>query len=149
MRRMHGAVWSPSVVLSRPHHQPVSSPCLLYGTPLTIHLPQFPALQLGIQNCHPFRKFNQSDSRSEFLCVAWATRIHSKRLMRALITKSKPLDILFCSLADISIRLGHIGDQAFALVMTDLIQDRYPYLRVGPASVRLCAVIRLGSCLSW
>jgi len=30
--------------------------------------------------------------------------------------------------------LGHIGDQAFALAMTDLIRVRYPYLRVGPAS---------------
>ncbi len=40
-------------------------------------------------------------------------------------------------------RLGQIGDQVFALAITDLIQDRYPYLRVGSASVRQCAVFAL------
>ncbi|KAH9987218.1 hypothetical protein BJV77DRAFT_950439 [Russula vinacea] len=44
--------------------------------------------------------------------------------------------------------LGQIGDQVFSLAVTDLIQDRYPHLRVGPASVRQCAIIRIGSCLS-
>lgn len=34
-----------------------------------------------------------------------------------------------------------IGDQVFALAITDLIRDLYPYLRVGPASVRQSAVI--------
>ena len=34
-----------------------------------------------------------------------------------------------------------IGDQVFALAITDLIQDLYPHLRVGPASVRQSAVI--------
>ncbi|KAH9979714.1 ribonuclease III domain-containing protein [Russula compacta] len=29
---------------------------------------------------------------------------------------------------------GHIGDQVFGLVITDLIQGLYPHLRVGPAS---------------
>jgi len=29
---------------------------------------------------------------------------------------------------------GHIGDQVFALAVTDLIQQLYPHLRVGPAS---------------
>jgi len=33
-------------------------------------------------------------------------------------------------------RLGHIGDQAFGLAITDLIQALYPHLHVGPASVR-------------
>jgi len=28
----------------------------------------------------------------------------------------------------------HLGDQVFALAVTDAIQERYPYLRVGPAS---------------
>jgi dsRNA-specific ribonuclease len=40
------------------------------------------------------------------------------------------------------VRLGQIGDQVFALAITDLIQDLYPHLRVGPASVRQSAVIR-------
>ena len=39
-------------------------------------------------------------------------------------------------------RLGHIGDQVFALAITDIIQALYPYLRVGSASVRQSAVIR-------
>lgn len=42
-------------------------------------------------------------------------------------------------------RLGHIGDQVFALAITDLIQELHPHLRVGPASVRQSAVIRNGS----
>jgi len=29
---------------------------------------------------------------------------------------------------------GHLGDQVFALAVTDAIQNRYPHLRVGPAS---------------
>ncbi|KAF8492174.1 ribonuclease III domain-containing protein [Russula emetica] len=29
---------------------------------------------------------------------------------------------------------GHLGDQVFALAVTDAIQKRYPHLRVGPAS---------------
>ena len=45
-------------------------------------------------------------------------------------------------------RLGQIGDQVFSLAVTDLIQDLYPHLRVGPASVRQCAVIRIGPCIS-
>src|SRR5258708_1465563 len=44
--------------------------------------------------------------------------------------------------AEVSVRLGHIGDQVFALVITDLIQGLYPHLRVGPASVRQSPVIR-------
>jgi hypothetical protein len=44
-------------------------------------------------------------------------------------------------------RLGQIGGQVFGLVVTDLIQDLYPYLRVGPASVRQCVVIFIGPCL--
>ena len=34
-------------------------------------------------------------------------------------------------------RYGHIGDQVFALAVTDSIQELYPLLRVGPASVGL------------
>lgn len=45
-------------------------------------------------------------------------------------------------------RLAQIGDQAFGLVVTDLIQDLYPHLRVGRASVRQCALIRTKSCFS-
>ncbi len=33
-------------------------------------------------------------------------------------------------------RLGHIGDPVFGLVVTNLIQELYPRLRVGPTSVR-------------
>jgi hypothetical protein len=36
-----------------------------------------------------------------------------------------------------------MGDQVFAWAVTDLIQQLYPRLRVGPASVRRCAVIPL------
>jgi hypothetical protein len=43
--------------------------------------------------------------------------------------------------------LGQIGVFVFGLVVTDLIQDLYPHLRVGYASVRQCAVIRIGPCL--
>jgi hypothetical protein len=32
----------------------------------------------------------------------------------------------------------------FGLAVTDLVQQLYPYLRVGPASVRRCAVIPFG-----
>lgn len=46
-------------------------------------------------------------------------------------------------------RLGHIGDQVFALAITDLIQELHPHLRVGPASVRQSAVIRNGSHLTF
>jgi dsRNA-specific ribonuclease len=52
--------------------------------------------------------------------------------------KSKPDTILLDYLAEVSVRLAHIGDQVFGLVVTDLIQDLYPYLRVGHASVRHC-----------
>ena len=45
-------------------------------------------------------------------------------------------------------RLGQIGDQVFSLTVTDLIQELYPHLRVGPASVRQFVVIRIGPCLS-
>ena len=44
-------------------------------------------------------------------------------------------------------RLGQIGDQVFSLTVTDLIQELYPHLRVGPASVRQFVVIRIGPCL--
>jgi hypothetical protein len=36
-------------------------------------------------------------------------------------------------------RFGHIGEQVFALAVTDLIQELYPLLRVGPASVGLAS----------
>jgi hypothetical protein len=42
-------------------------------------------------------------------------------------------------------RLGQIGDQVFGLAITDLIQDLYPYLRVGPASV--CQCLSFALCL--
>jgi dsRNA-specific ribonuclease len=45
-------------------------------------------------------------------------------------------------------RLAQIGDQVFGLVATDLIQDLYPHLRVGRASVRQCALIRIEPRLS-
>jgi dsRNA-specific ribonuclease len=44
-------------------------------------------------------------------------------------------------------RLAQIGDQVFGLVVTDLIQNLYPYLRVGRASVRQCAVNGTGPSL--
>ena len=37
-------------------------------------------------------------------------------------------------------RFGHIGDQVFALAVTDLIQELYPHLR---AAVGLCTIILL------
>jgi hypothetical protein len=45
-------------------------------------------------------------------------------------------------------RLGHIGDQVFGLAVTNLIQDLYPHLRVGPASVRQYSTIHLESSLT-
>ena len=59
------------------------------------------------------------------------------KVIPAPITKSEsPLIIPFNYSAEVSERLGMIGDQVFALAITDLIQDLYPHLRVGPASVR-------------
>jgi dsRNA-specific ribonuclease len=40
-------------------------------------------------------------------------------------------------------RFGLIGDQVFGLAVTDLIQQLYPNLRVGPASVSRCVVVPL------
>lgn len=34
-------------------------------------------------------------------------------------------------------RSGHVGDPVFALAVTDFIQKLYPFLCVGPTSVRL------------
>ncbi len=42
-------------------------------------------------------------------------------------------------------RFGHLGDQVFALAVTDAIQELHPHLRVGPASVSRCAVFPLSS----
>ena len=67
---------------------------------------------------------------------------------RVQITKSKLVAILLGYLAEVCMRLAQIGDQAFGLVVTDLIQNLYPYLRVGRASVRQCTLIRIGPCLS-
>jgi dsRNA-specific ribonuclease len=55
--------------------------------------------------------------------------------------KSKPVAIPLDYVAEVSMRLAHIGDQVFGLVVTDLIQNLYPYLRVGRASVRHRAVL--------
>jgi dsRNA-specific ribonuclease len=33
-------------------------------------------------------------------------------------------------------RLVNLGDQVFGLVVTDLIRETFPYLCVGPSSVR-------------
>jgi dsRNA-specific ribonuclease len=49
--------------------------------------------------------------------------------------------LLFFHFVKSASRLGHIGDQVFGLALTNLIQDRYPHLRVGPASVRRYSVI--------
>jgi hypothetical protein len=38
--------------------------------------------------------------------------------------------------AETSIRLVNLGDQVLGLAITDLIRDQYPYLCVGPSSVR-------------
>lgn len=35
-------------------------------------------------------------------------------------------------------RLEHVGDQVLGLIVTDLLQSEYPYLRVGPSTVRSC-----------
>ena len=70
------------------------------------------------------------------------------KAIRASITRSKPVAIPLDYLAEVTMRLGQIGGQVFGLVVTDLIQDLYPYLRVGPASVRQCVVIFIGFCLS-
>jgi hypothetical protein len=60
------------------------------------------------------------------------------KVIPAPITKSEsPLTMIPLNYsAEVSVRLGMIGDQVFALAITDLIQDLYPHLRVGPASVR-------------
>ena len=61
------------------------------------------------------------------------------------ITKSKSLlHMLLYYLAEASMRLAQIGDQAFGLTVTDLIQNLYPYLRVGRAAVRQCVSSALG-----
>ena len=62
------------------------------------------------------------------------------KVIQAPIMKSKPIVILLNYLAKV-FRLAQIGDQAFGLAVTDLIQDLYPYLRVGPAAVRQWAII--------
>jgi len=59
-------------------------------------------------------------------------------------TKSKPDAIPPVLLADVSIRLGYIADQAFGSVITDIIEALCPHLRVGPASVRQCTIMRQG-----
>jgi ribonuclease-3 len=41
-------------------------------------------------------------------------------------------------------RWAHIGDQVVSLVVTDLIQELHPRLRVGPTSVRRCIVLCVG-----
>ena len=70
------------------------------------------------------------------------------KVIRAPITKSKSVAIPLDYLAEVVMRLGQIGGQVFGLVVTDLIRDLYPYLQVGPASVRQCVVIFTGPCLS-
>jgi len=67
------------------------------------------------------------------------------RTIRAPITKSDLVSIGSDRLAEVLVRLGHIGDQVIGLTITDLIQSLYPYLRVGPASVRRLAVVRIKS----
>ena len=42
-------------------------------------------------------------------------------------------------------RLEHVGDQVLGLIVTDLLQSEYPYLRVGPSTVRIvcsCLIFR-------
>jgi hypothetical protein len=34
-------------------------------------------------------------------------------------------------------RLEHVGDQVLGLIVTDLLQSQFPYLRVGPSTVRI------------
>jgi len=67
------------------------------------------------------------------------------RTIRAPTTKSELVSIGSDRFADVLVRLGHIGDQVFGLAVTDLIQRLYPYLRVGPTSVRRLAVVRIKS----
>ena len=119
------------------------------STPLSILHQHSPAFQS--EYCRPFRKFDLSRFGSAFSpTAAWLGRtgIASRhlRVIRAPIMKSKPIAIPLGYLADVSMRLAQIGDQAFGLAVTDLIQDLYPYLRVGPASVRQCALISIGHC---
>ena len=66
------------------------------------------------------------------------------KVIQAPIMKSKPVAIPPEYVAEASIRLAQIGDQIFGLVVTDLIQNLYPYLRVGRASVRQFVVNTLG-----
>ena len=115
-----------------------SFPCP-QSTPLSILPQDCPAFRS--EYCHPFRKFDLSRFGSAFLpTAAWLVRTSMAsrhlRVIRAPIMKSKPVAITLRYLADVCMRLAQIGDQAFGLAVTDLIQDLYPYLRVGPASVR-------------
>jgi hypothetical protein len=125
--------------------------CLPQNTPP----PTLPLHFLALQPEHfpPFRKFGLGRLGSSFLpTAAWLGRTSTTsrhlKVIRAPITKSKPVAIPFEYLAEVAMRLGQIGDQVFSLAVTDLIQDLYPHLRVGYASVRQCVVIRVGPCLS-
>lgn len=129
---------NPFYSASPPVHFPPSLPCP-QNTPLSI-LPQH-STAFQSEYCRPFRKFDLSRFGSAFSpTAAWLGRTSMAsrhlRVIRAPIMKSKPVAIPLCYVVDISMRLAQIGDQAFGLAVTDLIQDLYPYLRVGPASVR-------------
>lgn len=128
---------------------PPSLPCP-QSTPLSI----FPQHSLASQweYCHPFPKFDLSRFGSAFSpTVVWLGRTgmasRHLKVIRAPTMKSKLIAVLLGYLAKV-FRLAQIGDQAFGLTVTDLIQDLYPYLRVGPAAVRQWAPICTGPRLS-
>ena len=131
---------------------PVLSPSL--RCPQSTHPSILPQHSLASQweYCRPFPKFDLSKFGSAFSpTAAWLGRTgmasRHLKVIRAPIMKSKPIAILLGYLAKV-FRLAQIGDQAFGLAVTDLIQDLYPYLRVGPAAVRQWALICIGPRLS-
>src|SRR6267142_1808793 len=125
------------------HSPPFSLPCLLQVIPLPILLTPAPGLQLARH--HHFRSSSPRKLESVFsLTAAFPTAGMTSRHLRVIrVMKSEPVAILlfFFHFVESALRLGHIGDQVFGLALTNLIQNRYPHLRVGPASVRQYSVI--------
>ena len=135
----------PCLYSSHPTPPPSPSPCPPRNAPLPILPPHTPALRP--ENYHPFRKFGLGGFGSASSpTAAWpgrtGTTFKRHKVIPAPITKSEPLAIQFKDSAEVPVRLGQIGDQVFALAITDLIQKLYPHLRVGYASVRQMPVIR-------
>jgi hypothetical protein len=123
------------------HSRPFSLPCLPQDAPR----PAPPLLVQASQStyCHRFRRFSPNQSGSAFsptaACPTTGMISRRPRTIRAVIMKSESRRYYQCTtlviLLNGSIRLGHLGDQVFGFAITNLIQDLYPRLRVGPASV--------------